>query len=92
MKESKHFELTGKKAFVTTHGWDGKDYEGTGRWFPTWKIKTPCWKGIAEIEFIRIYCPRYKGYAFLKITDRCSAAGVPEVSFHCLEELDGSIL
>ena len=92
MKESKHFELTGKKAFVTTHGWDGKDYEGTGRWFPTWKVKPTPWSRNTEREFIRIYCPKYKGYAFLKITDRLSAAGIPEVAFQCLEELDGSLL
>ena len=77
------FTRTGKRVFCTTHGLDGNDYDGTGRYLPEWKHT-----GELESEdtkttsFIRIYNFRHKGFCFLKVTDKMSRAGAPEAEYY----------
>ena len=77
------FTRTGKRVFCTTLGWDGKDYDGVGRYLPEWKRT-----GELESEdtktasFIRIYDFHHKCFCFLKVTDKMSKAGAPEAEYY----------
>lgn len=66
------FNITGHKVFATTLGWDGKDYEGEGRYFQEWAYFSKYENAKQGRSYIRIYDRSHKCYCFLEVTNRRS--------------------
>lgn len=75
-----NFIKTKEKINVTTHGWDGKQYDGEGKLREVWILENEPGK-----KFIRLYHRGHKVYCFFIITDEISKAGANEISYYWSE-------
>ena len=72
-----NFIKTKEKMMVTTHGWDGKQYDGEGTMREVWTCENHPNK-----KFVRLYHRGQKVYCFLLITDEISKFGANEIYYY----------
>ena len=75
------FEKTKEKMFVTTHGWDGKQYDGEGRMREVWTHKDCPGK-----KYVRLYERRCRLWTYHIIEDRLSKHGAHEICYVITDE------
>ena len=72
-----NFIKTKEKMVVTTHGWDGKQYDGEGRVREVWRSEN-----LPNKKFVRLYHRGQKVYCFFLVTDEISKFGANEIYYY----------